>query len=218
VPDVTTTRSSSVKFLPALFRGPGEEVLFFERFLKIFEAVLTGTGDTEVTGLSEVLSAVHEYFLPDTAPKEFLDWLASWLGLALKEDWSEEKKRKIIGKIVPLYRIRGTKRGLQEFLKIYVDGDVSIVDGVSPLQVGIHSTVGQDAVIGGLPPYFFYVNLNLAVAELKTRQRKIKTINEIIGAEKPVHTDYLLTIKSPTMQVGVNSTVGRDTLLGGVFT
>jgi hypothetical protein len=48
--------------------------------------------------------------------------------------------------------------------------------------------------------------------------KKTKALHEIIQLEKPAHTYYGLTITVPTMQVAVHSTVGSDTLLGGMIT
>lgn len=39
----------------------------------------------------------------------------------------------------------------------------------------------------------------------------------IIDREKPAHTYYDITIEVPTLQVAEHSTVGRDTLLGGLL-
>lgn len=46
--------------------------------------------------------------------------------------------------------------------------------------------------------------------------RKIAIIRALIELEKPAHTDYELDVIYPTMQIGVHSTVGVDTLLGTV--
>jgi hypothetical protein len=44
------------------------------------------------------------------------------------------------------------------------------------------------------------------------RQRQVTTA--IIDLEKPAHTYYELDVETPTLQIGVHSTVGVDTLLG----
>lgn len=105
------------------------------------------------------------YFGSDVDLDEFLDeylkWLAGWTALILKDDWDLPKKREIIARIIPLYRMRGTKRGLEEYLKIYVGKQITIIDNVERFRVGVSSLVGQKARIGGLRPFFFIVEVDV---------------------------------------------------------
>ncbi|MBC2697011.1 MAG: hypothetical protein HF976_05430 [ANME-2 cluster archaeon] len=126
---------------------------------------------------------------------EFLEWLASWVALVLKEDWDIERKRKVIAGIIPIFRMRGTKKGLEEYLWIYTGTDVNIIEEVEPFQVGIRSTVGENTILGGLPPYFFIVNVDLPASDNITINNKRKVIKKIIESEKPVHTNYSINIK-----------------------
>jgi phage tail-like protein len=107
----------------------------------------------------------YRYFGTDVDADEYLDeflrWLASWMALVLKEDWELEKKREVITRILPLYRMRGTKKGLEEYLKIYVGKHIIIIDETEPFQIGVTSHVGKKARIGGLPPYFFIVEVDV---------------------------------------------------------
>lgn len=217
--ELTNIKKSYMDFLPSIFRSADKETaIFVERFLKIFEKVLTGINDgvkvddKELTGISETIDTIHKFFYPDTKYPEFIDWLSSWVGLVLKEDWSIQKKRDVIARIIPIYRMRGTKRGLEEYLNIYIDGEIKINDNFSQFQVGINSIVGESTVIG--LPYFFLVEAKLAIADPQAMQRKINTIKTIIEREKPVHTDYEIQLKDvPSMQVEIHSTVGIDTLI-----
>lgn len=126
---------------------------------------------------------------------EFLEWLASWVALVLKEDWDIERKRKVIAGIIPIFRMRGTKKGLEEYLGIYTGNDVNIIEEVEPFQVGIISTVGENTILGGLPPYFFIVNVELPASDNITIDNKRKVIKKLIESEKPVHTNYSINIR-----------------------
>jgi hypothetical protein len=44
--------------------------------------------------------------------------------------------------------------------------------------------------------------------------RKRAALRAIIDMEKPAHTYYDLLIANPTMQIGVTSAVGKNTVLG----
>ena len=97
-----------------------------------------------------------DYFLD-----EFLWWLAGWMVLVLKDDWELEKKREVIARIIPIYRMRGTKRGLEEYLGIYVGKHINIIGEAEQFQVGTTSYVGKKGRIGGFPPYFFIVEVDV---------------------------------------------------------
>ena len=231
--------SQLIKYLPAIFQraSADDESLFIEDYLKIFEHIFLkaeGNDSDGKNGLSEIIDALGGLFNPrfsfacchDEADKEglfnsfvsaqmsdFLEWLAGWSALALKEDWPLEKKRKIIARIIPLYRMRGTKRGLEEYLKIYVGEGVSIMEEMKPFQVEETSYVEKESVLEGMPPYFFIVNISLPVPDPEIMKERKKAVEEIIDAEKPIHTRYKLNIEVPTLQVGMRSRVEIDTLL-----
>ena len=141
-----------------------------------------------------------------------MPWLASWVALILREDWKEEEKRRFISRIVPLYRLRGTKAGLTEMLRTYTDMGVEIREYHEPLQVGMTSTLDVDTMIGGGPAHYFLVRMILEQSDLLARKEQIA--RAIIDQEKPAHTFYDLEIETPAFQIGVRSEVGVNTMLG----
>lgn len=253
--------SKYMSHLPSVFHEvlKEEERSFIERYLRIFETILTEDKDDkldEYRSLGEMLDIIGELFyprfsflFPDKTPsiasgvpqrifpekideeqknvfkkyfsteiEDFLIWMASWMSLVLKEDWDIEKKREVIAKMIPIYKIRGTKKGLEEYLKIYVGEGIKITEYLEPFEVGVTSTIGEDTVIGdGRPNYFeIYVKLPDKPDSFLFQKTK-KAISDVIDREKPAHTNYTLILQVPTMQVGLHSTVGVDTLLGGLF-
>lgn len=239
--DISTTRLSRyLDDLPALYRTParGGRPDFLGRFLLAFEQVLTGVGDPERPGLEEILDGItdaagntvmagaHRYFepgpaLPDAerAPVEFLDWLGSWVALTLRGDWTEGEQRRILAEIVPSYRRRGTRDGVRRILAAFTGLDVesiTISELLSPLQIGVSATIGTDTVVGGSLPHYFVVDALVPASDVADLFRKRAILRAILDLEKPAHTFYDLRIQVPTMQVGVTSRVGVDTVLGGV--
>jgi phage tail-like protein len=217
--------SSYLQYLPAILQQDANEegVSFVGRFLLAFEQILSGLGDPEEPGLEELIATIHTYFNPgpghaetERTPVEFLPWLASWVALTLREDWSEAEKRRIISEIVPTYRQRGTKAGLTNVLQAYIGSvGVEIQEFHKALQVGITSTVGVDTAVDGGPPHYFLVKIILPGLGDLDFARKEQIARAIIDQEKPAHTYYDLQVEfPPTMQIGVRSTVGVDTLLG----
>jgi phage tail-like protein len=215
--------SSYLEYLPSIYQADAEKGAFLGRYLKIYEKILSGRDDgvttqgAQVEGIEQVIDRIHEFFAPETTTADFLQWLAGWMALTLRQDWEESKKRRLISRILSLYRIRGTKRALEEYIKIYLPGvNVQITEVVAPLQVGVTSTVGEDTYIGGSPAHFFHVTIILPVPDLNLAKIQERGVRAIIDLEKPAHTYYELTNVIPTFQIGVYSHVGVDTLLGDI--
>lgn len=127
-------KSSYLRFLPPVLwqAEPDPPGFSLGTTLRIFEKVLTGIDDgvpirhpaddgtpVEHDAVGEVIGRLHRLFNPWTAPPEFLPWLASWVSLEFPEVWDEYQRRKITSEIVGIYRRRGLKRGLYEYLDLY---------------------------------------------------------------------------------------------------
>lgn len=203
--------SSYLDYLPAIFR----QDVFAGRFLLAFERVLSGLHPPEPDdplpqqpGLEALIEELHRYFDPAPAapeqgrtPETFLPWLAGWVGLSLRQDWSEEEKRRFLSQIVTLYRWRGTKQGLQRMLETYTQEPVEIYE--------------FDA-----PAHYFQVEITLSVRDPRLLRRKEKIARAIIDQEKPAHTFYALTVLTPAMQIRndleTGLRLGVNTLLGTI--
>jgi phage tail-like protein len=101
-------REGYERYLPVIYRAQAGCGDFLVRFLGLFESFL-GEVEDEISGLPALFDTA-------AARKEFLPWLAGWLGLALDENWSEQKKREAIAGAFASYARRGTARGLRERL------------------------------------------------------------------------------------------------------
>ncbi len=195
-----------------------------------FEEIIGG-GRVAFSGsaATAVLAGLQRYFEPgyvsensflsesESAPREFLPWLAGWLTLTLRRDWGdardEAQQRELIAKASRLYRLRGTKRGIEEFLKIYTRLGVVIDELDTPFQVGV-SRVGVDTRLDGGVPFYFHIKVLLPTPDPTLKKKHYEIATAVVDLQKPAHTLYTLTIETPTFQINVHSTVGVDTLVG----
>ena len=140
------------------------------------------------------------FYDPHVSPADFLDWLAGWTAFTVDLDWPEAEKRALIRRSVDLYRIRGTKRGLALFLKLFTGHEPDIAENTWPFK-GFRieadgaeqgARVALDSVI--LPPvelaHCFVVTMPIKF-ESVTPEVVIR-IHQIIQMEKPAHTQYYL--------------------------
>jgi phage tail-like protein len=232
MPDETNTEATIfLANLPAIYQEEETPAKPLRRFLSAFEQVLLGDGDEpkasekrrgkreasrrHIEGLGEKVAHLYELFDPRETPERFLPWLASWAALSIRANLSVPKQRKLIANLIPLYRIRGTRAYMERLLELCVDAGTSVSeDEIPSFQIGVHSTLGSDAYIGGGPPHFFQVTMLASEMGALEVQAQRQIAYEVIELAKPAHTVYDFVVKSPQLQVGVHSTVGVDTVLG----
>ena len=153
-----------------------------------------------------------------------MQWLASWTAFTVDLDWPEPQKRALIKRAVDLYRIRGTKRGLALFLKLFTGHEPDIAENTWPFK-GFRvegegaeegARIALDSVV--LPPvdlaHCFVVTMPIKFEEV-TPELVIR-IHAIIQLEKPAHTHYYLQFKEEKgdvelrefFAIGVRSGIG----------
>lgn len=110
-------RKSYLRHLPAIYQEDEQGADFLERFLAVFESVFVD--------IEEEMESVTKYFDPAGMPAgpndDYLSWLCDWLAVETDETWSESAKREFISEAPKLYKKRGTREGLLEILRIYLD-------------------------------------------------------------------------------------------------
>lgn len=224
--------SEYLKYLPRVFKeGTRDETDFLGHYLKVFEALLSGRDeDPTVTGLEKHISLFVNYLDAALTPVEqvtftsgkhlldsrFLTYLAQWAALVIDQNWELDKKRQWLQKIVPLYKKRGTKSGLVEYLNMFVGRQVQVEEPPGGFVIAENSTVGIDTFIAGAPAYYFRVKINYGFDEsfeIDVWKNVKKGIRAIVDLEKPAHTYYNLDARTPGIIVAERSTVGVDTLI-----
>jgi phage tail-like protein len=212
--------SRLLQYLPAIYAEPAinTETPFLGLFLLAFEKLLFGRDDggKSPAAFDRIVAGMPAYWIPRAvendpflpagddiprqAPEEFLAWLGSWTAFSLSFDLDKDQQREFIARVIPLYRRRGTKASLEELLKIFTLGVPTIIEA-------------NDA------PHFFKVTaVWLKWQEPEVQLRQIAIAKAIIELGKPAHTKFTLDPRFPSMQIGVHSTIGKNTLLGTVPT
>ncbi|HEX8560700.1 MAG TPA: phage tail protein [Pyrinomonadaceae bacterium] len=195
-PSAPLSGERMLQLLPGIY----QENDFVRDFLRAFEKILLGRADGPDIGrgLEETIAGLADYFDPQKAPKEFLPWLADWTALSLRADLSDQQQRDFLANVIQLYRYRGTRENLRRLLAIFTGGLPKVTEYPNR-------------------PHYFYAVVSLP-PDVQGKPAVIARLKEIAYAltdlEKPAHTDYDLDFDFPSMQVGVHSTVGVDTILG----
>ncbi|MFC2005145.1 phage tail protein [Chloroflexota bacterium] len=170
-------KSSYLEYLPSLYQDDE----FIGQFLLIFESVLKP--------LENTVDNLDLYFDPLITTEPLLPWLSSWLDLALDITWPVKRRRELVRSCVKLYRWRGTKRGLSEYLRIYTGTVPEISEYVLGMRLERETKLGIDTKLGSSGiGHHFTVTLDLDEDDAVS----IDTVREIIEAQKPAHTVYTL--------------------------
>jgi phage tail-like protein len=182
------TVGQTAQRLPSYLPAIYREQPFVGQYLWAFEQVLLD--------LERQIDNLAALFDPMEAREDFLPWLSTWVAFTLRADLEPAQQRAFLSRIIPLYRRRGTLKNLQDLLAIFTTG----VPTVEELE----------------DPHHFRVALRLKQATPDVQLRQIAIAHALVDLEKPAHTFYELDVSFPTMQIGVTSHIGLDTLLGTI--
>jgi phage tail-like protein len=173
----TESECRLLDYLPSVYR----EDKLMNQFLKIFDSILTPVENT--------VDNLALYFDPRLIPEALLPWLASWIDIALDPKWPLERRRELVGKAAELYRWRGTRRGLSEYLRIYTGSRPQIIEYIPGMILDEKTHLGENTVLGSSGTgHHFTVILDLdEKANVDER-----VVRQIIESQKPAHTAYTL--------------------------
>jgi phage tail-like protein len=123
-------RVTSLEHLPEVYRENPQAEDFTERFLSLF--------DSSMEDLDRIIERYPALLDPTGVPQQLLPWLAGFFDIGLDPTWDEAKRRKILQAAPKLYRLRGTREGLQEAIEA--------VFGVTPAIEELSATGSWGAV------------------------------------------------------------------------
>jgi phage tail-like protein len=197
--------------LPAVFRNRDEETGDLARLLDVLGALFfTGSTTDGLIGLEQYLAEIPALFSPiGTAqdqsqiwrtPDRFLHWLATWLSFTPHALFPPESLRRIVGGIVPMYGLRGTRDYLVRLLKLCFGDEMAQIDVDDRPSAGFtvgESTLGVDTRLAVSRPFCFKVVIEprevhaepIASHEAAALQHRLRAV---IDFAKPAHTTYEL--------------------------
>lgn len=190
---------------PASSNSPTDRDFRVQDFVPDYNWSLDAAGDLRrfIDSLQDIvdvlLCSIDEWVLqldPDTASEPVLDAMLCDLGNPFNFVLSENEKRKLIRVLVAIYRLKGTKVGIEQTILFFLGISVEVVCpflettwimGVS--EMGISTIMGSGS---SYDKYSFYI---VSPVELTDAQRE--QITSIAELMKPAHTHFL-RIDEPT--------------------
>lgn len=109
-------------YLPAVYQDNVTSASFLDRYLANTEGFFTV--------LEGRIQQVQELFDPLTVPPEYLEWLASWLGISFDFTWNTATRRFFLENAPRFFQSRGTMDGVIRMIRMSLDqcADESLFD------------------------------------------------------------------------------------------
>jgi phage tail-like protein len=133
------------------------------------------------------LDDLAAYLDPALTPDDFLDWLASWVGVLVDENWPIERRRAFVAQAVQLYRQRGTRSGLEAHIRTFTGGDVSVED-----TGGVAWSATSGGALPGRPGYAVRVRVSGDGRSIDPRR-----LDDLVASAKPAHVVHVVEVGGP---------------------
>ena len=170
--DGLPTGAPLIDGMPALFRD--DEMLM---------GMLDGFDDV-LAPIHAVVRDMDAYFDPALAPTDFLEWLATWLGVELNARWPLQRRRELLRRAVEVHRMRGTVWGVANAVELYT--------GIEPEIVENGQATGSAAPGGDLPGQR-QLGLSVTVTSDDSNLDP-DVIDRIVAATKPAHVPHQVRV------------------------
>ncbi|MCC8030062.1 MAG: phage tail protein [Lachnospiraceae bacterium] len=194
---------SFLDYLPEIYRRENGSD-FLRRYLSIFEAVYRDM-DAQIRDASRQLD-------PEAAQPEFLNWMASWMGITAVHLWSGEKLRKLLGGFAK----RSLTRGTREYMEFMIEA----FTGEKPFLVEypqIEEYRGREKEYRKLLRCYahgpYEVNILIREEAVPTL-REQQALMQVIEDAKPAQVDVRLIVLRPYIYLDQNVYIGINSSLG----
>lgn len=145
-----------------------------------------------VGGLDDVMAPVHcvldcldAYFRPSLAPPDFARWLGDWVGAETDGTEAEPMVRAAVAAAAHLHRIRGTRRGLAEAIRLVFGTEPEITESGAA-----NWSARPLGPVPGEPVPRLHVHLRLPNPTTADRHR----LEALVAAARPAHMPYTVQV------------------------
>lgn len=199
--------SDWLSYLPEVYQEDAQSADFTARFLGIFQNL-----HEEMTEKIRTLPVCYD---PECTSRDFLEWMACWIGLQDNNIWSDAQLRKLLQCGADLFRRTGTVGMLREITEIYTGFNPIIIENF--LAPDIKSAV-QAWRTGKYPRQPFGFTVILPADAVKT-QSQHKALLQILTQYKPAHMQMQLlftdSLQNEETLPQTISLTGRTALMQG---
>ncbi len=202
-------RESFVDYLPEFYRSHTESFSFLDRFLGMYQSI--------ILDLQEEIVSISRYLDSDVTTTEFLQWLSEWVAIDNVFQWKEQKLREFIKQSFSIYKLKGTKEGLEKVIELYLGQKPMIVETYEIINTYSKSEYQERYQnLYGDNIYSFFVFVE---EKFVPTNEVLVGLNAIIEHYKPAYTiGKVIVLKSfmilgHHVYLGINSCTLKDSML-----
>ncbi|OKI03416.1 phage tail protein [Streptomyces sp. CB02923] len=141
--------------------------------------------DDVLAPILNVLDCLDAYFDPALTPADFARWLGTWVGAETDGTEPEPRLRAAVAAAVGLHRVRGTRRGLSEAVRLAFGTAPEITESGG----AAWSARPRGPFPGSARPHL-HVTLRLPEPTRADTYR----LDALVAAARPAHMPYTVTI------------------------
>lgn len=150
-----------------------------------FTQRLTAALDDVLAPILCTLDNLEHYLDPALAPADFVEWLATWVGATVDENWPDGRRRAAVAQASSLHRRRGTLKGLEAQLSLFTGGVAEVVD---------NGGVAWSTAPGGALPGSDAPALTVRVRVADPTSVDVDRIDTLVAQAKPAHIPHSLEV------------------------
>ncbi|MEU2792853.1 phage tail protein [Streptomyces sp. NPDC007100] len=146
--------------------------------------------DDVLAPILNVLDCLDSYFDPSLTPADFARWLGTWVGAETDGTEPEPRLRAAVAAAVALHRVRGTRRGLSEAVRLAFGAEPEITESG-----GAAWSARPRGAFPGSPRPHLHVVLRLPDPTPADTHR----LDTLVAAARPAHMPYTVTVTTTTV-------------------
>ncbi len=196
-------KESWISYLPEIYQANDREQ-FLERYLAVFQT-LHEEMNRKIREIPNILDV-------DSADYDYLVWLSGWLDIAGSYMWSEKQLAALLRNGVSLYKRRGTRQGILDFIRLYTGAEAFLVE-YQQLDYAM-SRQGLKEWLARLYTASPYTLTILLPKEHVPTQKEYKSLLRVIDEIKPAQMETNLIVLEPYMFLGGHTYMGINSALG----
>jgi phage tail-like protein len=149
-----------------------------------FALGLASAFDRVLAPIFASLDSFDAYLDPMLAPDDFVDWLGTWVAAVPDDSWTPQRRRELLARAVALYRIRGTRQGLESYLEVLTGGEVGVEESG-----GTAASTVSGGSFPGRPGFEVVVTVRPGDGV-----PDVDRIDALVAASKPAHVRHRVEI------------------------
>lgn len=192
-------------FLPEVYAKPLGQNSFLFRYLSIFQWIYSD--------MSQRISETSHMLYPAFAGSEMLEWLASWSGMDNQTVWNREQMLYLLENGSRLYAIRGTKKYMEEMVRLYTGYVPYIVEHYQLAQY--RADRKKALLLERLYGENAYVITIVLPQDTAGSRQQAAVLRKIIRSSAPADVECRLVILEAYIYLDRYTYVGINSRLGG---